>query len=217
MRPVQSAVFLTLVLVGMMGLSGCAPRPASEESGDDLVVGTSDPQTAPGAEKTLASPTVTGKKKEEVLPFPHPAKLSESDIEQILSKKTPEEATLINLRFVSIALLLFDVIYDRYPTSEEGLAILLDPPVTPEGKKRDPIAREILLKDGWGNPIQYRLDTWEGDLPGFAVWSHGPDGKQGGDDIQPDFMDEIIKTAAMIEAGALDEMRSASDESTVGE
>ena len=176
------------------------------------MVSTAEELSEPGPAETLASADSQNKAKSNVLPFSHPGNLSESDIERILAEKSPEEATLINLRFVSIALLLFEVIYDRYPTEEEGLAILLEPPVTPDGEQRDPIAREILLQDGWGNPIQFRLEAWENDLPGFAVWSWGPDGDESDDDIEPDFMDEIIKTAAMIEAGALDEMKSASDE-----
>ena len=39
-------------------------------------------------------------------------------------------------------------------------------------------------------------------------------GDESEDDIRPDFMDEIVKTAAMIEAGALDQMDSATSESS---
>jgi hypothetical protein len=193
-------------------LSGCAPRPASDGNGDDELISSSGDPSGVKPSETLVAQKPEAASKKQILPFSHPGKLSESDIEQILAEKSPEEATLINLRFVSIALLLFEVIYDRYPTEEEGIAILLDPPVTPKGEKREPIAREILLRDGWGNPIQYRHSVWEGNLPGFEVWSWGPDGAESADDIQPDFMDEIVKTAAMIEAGALDEMKSATAE-----
>ncbi len=217
MHFLKSVSIFPFLFLCIFNLTGCAPRPASEEGGDDGMISSSGKISEPGPAETLASSSPQKNSVNQVLPFPAPGKMSEMDIERILAEKTPDEATLINLRFVSIALLLFDVIYDRYPSEEEGLTILLDPPVTPQGEKRDPIAREILLKDGWGNPIQYRLDTWENDLPGFAVWSWGPDGDESSDDILPDFMDEIVKTAAMIEAGALDEMKSATDEAGVGE
>ena len=210
-------VVLFASFVCVLFYTGCAPRPASEKAGDDEMVSSSGIQSGVEPSETLSAQSTPPQSNDPILPFSHPGKMSEADIERILSEKSPEEATLINLRFVSIALLLFEVIYDRYPTEGEGLAILLDPPLTPKGEKREPIAREILLRDGWGNPIQFKLATWEGNLPGFEVWSWGPDGNESADDIRPDFMDEIVKTAAMIEAGALDEMKSATGEAKAGQ
>ncbi|MCA9431457.1 MAG: type II secretion system protein GspG [Candidatus Omnitrophica bacterium] len=211
----QRSFAISLLLFGSMFiLTGCAPKPASEEGGDDAMIVSGVDDSEPAAVETMEASTPKSQPEKEILPFPHPGKMSEADIEKILSEKPPKEATMINLRFVSIALLLFQVIYDRYPTEEEGLAILLNPPMTPDGEKRDPIARPILIEDGWGNPIQYRHATWDNDLPGFEVWSWGPDGDESEDDIRPDFMDEIVKTAAMIEAGALDQLDSATSESS---
>lgn len=201
------------LILGLIGvaLSSCAPRPASEEGEEDITV--SQGLDAGAEENPTLQPADGTSAANDAFPFgAQPGKFSEEDIQQILSEKSPEEATQINLRFICLALLHFRDVYGRYPTEEEGLAIFLDPPVTPEGVKRNPIAQEILIQDGWKNPIQYRSAVWEDDLAGFEVFSWGPDGAESEDDIRPDYMEEIIKTAAMIEAGALEEMRAQNGE-----
>lgn len=78
------------------------------------------------------------------------------------------------------ALTLFRTDNDRYPTTEEGLTILRNPPPDVTGATRQPyITKEIPL-DPWGQPYQYE---WPGPLGeySFTLRSLGADGAPGGE------------------------------------
>lgn len=68
---------------------------------------------------------------------------------------------------------------DRYPTTEEGLKVLVEPPAGEDKRWRGPYITQ-LRQDPWDNPYQYRC-------PGihyptrFDLWSRGADGKDGGE------------------------------------
>jgi general secretion pathway protein G len=69
---------------------------------------------------------------------------------------------------------------DRYPTMEEGLKILSDPPTGDDEKKwRGPYIK-VLRPDPWGNPYQYRFPGSHRKT-GFDLWSRGRDGADGGE------------------------------------
>ena len=74
----------------------------------------------------------------------------------------------------------------RYPTTDQGLISLVEqpsaPPVPKDYNPAGYIKREA-LEDPWGAPFEYRSP---GDHNPYAVdiWSIGPDGAEGGDDIQ---------------------------------
>lgn len=66
----------------------------------------------------------------------------------------------------------------RYPSSDEGLQVLVD-----EGfiqKKKDS------LLDPWNNPYQYRYPGEYSDSP--EIWSLGADGQEGGDGVNADII-----------------------------
>jgi general secretion pathway protein G len=73
----------------------------------------------------------------------------------------------------------------RFPTSDQGLEALVNkpsaPPVprayTPGGYSKN----EALI-DPWGNTFQYRIPG-SNNPHSFDIWSLGPDGVEGGDDI----------------------------------
>ncbi len=68
-----------------------------------------------------------------------------------------------------------------YPTTEEGLQALL---VAPQGKA-DRWKGPYMTKqpvDPWGRPYQYRYPGVK-NTGGYDVWSLGPDGVEGPDDI----------------------------------
>jgi general secretion pathway protein G len=73
----------------------------------------------------------------------------------------------------------FNVHMDRYPTTEEGLRILVNSPGGEDNKWRGPYIKQ-LRDDPWGNPYQYAF-------PGvrhphsFDIWSRGADGADGGE------------------------------------
>jgi general secretion pathway protein G len=77
------------------------------------------------------------------------------------------------------ALERFNVNMDRYPTTEEGLKVLLEAPAGEESKWRGPYITQ-LRKDPWGHPYQYRCPGTHHPTR-FDVWSQGADGQDGGE------------------------------------
>jgi general secretion pathway protein G len=69
----------------------------------------------------------------------------------------------------------------RYPTAEEGLALLSRPPADAAlaARWRGPYLDDALPKDPWANPYQYALPGADGQP--FALFSYGADGKPGGE------------------------------------
>jgi general secretion pathway protein G len=65
----------------------------------------------------------------------------------------------------------------RYPTTEQGLAVLLIKP-NDEGKWAGPYLQKQVPADPWGNPYVYRAPGQNGD---FDLLSFGKDGQAGGD------------------------------------
>jgi general secretion pathway protein G len=59
----------------------------------------------------------------------------------------------------------------HYPSEEEGLHALIDPP-----HKGSYVAGESALKDPWGRPLVYQPDVSSGK-EGFTLYSVGPNGR----------------------------------------
>ncbi len=99
----------------------------------------------------------------------------------------PDEArvTVANadMRTVSAALKLYRLDNALYPTTEQGLAALIDKPSTqpqpPNWHGGGYLAE--LPKDPWGRVYLYRADA-----EGFALQSLGRDGKPGGEGVDKD-------------------------------
>ncbi|MGA3267479.1 MAG: type II secretion system major pseudopilin GspG [Verrucomicrobiota bacterium] len=73
----------------------------------------------------------------------------------------------------------FNVQMDRYPTLEEGLNVLVDPPSGDDAKQwRGPYIKQ-LRSDPWGNPFQY-LCPGTHHPASFDVWSRGKSGANSG-------------------------------------
>ncbi|HVR36501.1 MAG TPA: type II secretion system major pseudopilin GspG [Methylomirabilota bacterium] len=68
---------------------------------------------------------------------------------------------------------------DRYPTNEEGLNVLIEPPSDGADKWRGPYITG-LRSDPWGNPYQYRRPGLRNPTR-FDIWSRGADGVDGGE------------------------------------
>lgn len=73
----------------------------------------------------------------------------------------------------------FQLNMDRYPSTEEGLKVLLDPPADAETKWKGPYVT-ALKNDPWGNPFQYRSPGVQ-SKSGFDLWSRGADNADGGE------------------------------------
>jgi len=77
------------------------------------------------------------------------------------------------------ALERFNVHMDRYPTSEEGLKLLVEAPATDEKRWRGPYIKQ-LRPDPWGTPYQYRCPGLH-HASSFDLWSRGADKADGGE------------------------------------
>jgi general secretion pathway protein G len=96
---------------------------------------------------------------------------------------TAEEAK-INTAKATVAQLAsaierFNLHMDRYPSTEEGLTALMEPPSSEDKKWRGPYV-SALKPDPWGNPYQYR-NPGVHRKTGFDLWSRGKDGQDGGE------------------------------------
>lgn len=76
-------------------------------------------------------------------------------------------ATLVNLRKINIALREFYEDCSRYPTTDEGLAVLISNPGI-KGWRGPYISKSQIPSDPWGHPYYYSLDPsttsagWDG-------------------------------------------------------
>jgi general secretion pathway protein G len=88
-------------------------------------------------------------------------------------------ATKANIAQLETAIERFNLHMDRYPTTEEGLKVLVDPPVGEDTKWKGPYIT-VLRNDGWSNPFQYRSPGTRGKAR-FDLWSRGADNADGGE------------------------------------
>lgn len=79
---------------------------------------------------------------------------------------------------IELALKMFRLHHNRYPTTAEGLDILIKPPAS-EGWKEPFLEKKPL--DPWKQPYKYACPGARG-LLGFDIWSIGADGKEGTED-----------------------------------
>jgi len=94
------------------------------------------------------------------------------------SRVTTAEVQVRNLR---TALDTFRLDVGRYPTTDEGLDLLINPPTDPElrARWRGPYLEDALPKDPWGHPYNY-VYSGSGNPP-FALYSYGAEGKPSAD------------------------------------
>lgn len=64
----------------------------------------------------------------------------------------------------------------RYPSTEQGLAVLVNRPQN-EPKWNGPYLQKTVPPDPWGKPYQYKSPGEHGE---FDLWSFGKDGQPGG-------------------------------------
>jgi general secretion pathway protein G len=69
---------------------------------------------------------------------------------------------------------------DRYPTNEEGLSVLVNPPAEGAKSWKGPYIKE-LRPDPWGKPYVYRSPGLHGTRT-YDLWSRGADGNDGGEE-----------------------------------
>lgn len=100
------------------------------------------------------------------------------------SSKVQTAQTQVKMLKGALEALRLDI--GRFPTQEEGLALLNRPPADDRLKARwrGPYLDEALPPDPWGNPYQYSVPGSAGQP--FALYSFGADGKRGGTEFDSD-------------------------------
>lgn len=83
-----------------------------------------------------------------------------------------------HISVLNSALSAFYLHMDRYPTSEEGLKVLVEKPQDDADKWRGPYV-QMLRNDPWGTPYQYHCPGTHGTAP-YDLWSRGADKADGG-------------------------------------
>jgi general secretion pathway protein G len=86
-------------------------------------------------------------------------------------------ATKVQIRNLQVALDTYRMNHSRYPTTQEGLEILINPP----GRDRGYI--DVIPKDSWNNEFQYKSPGEHGDVD---LWSLGRNGQEGGEGLDAD-------------------------------
>lgn len=84
-----------------------------------------------------------------------------------------------NIAELQSAVERFYVHMDRYPTTEEGLKVLIEAPADGGGKWRGPYIQQ-LRPDPWGHPFEYRYPGTHHPTS-YDIWSRGADGADGGE------------------------------------
>jgi general secretion pathway protein G len=100
-----------------------------------------------------------------------------------------QKTAMAQMALIETALKTFRLDVGRYPTTEEGLRILV---VQPEGMRfwDGPYLEKDLPLDPWGNPYVYRCP---GAKTEYEIISYGADGKPGGEGEAKDITSWEIK------------------------
>ena len=78
---------------------------------------------------------------------------------------------------LSAGLDLFKYDVGRYPTTQEGLEALVNPPADAENWNGPYVKKTTKLSDPWGHPYVYKVP---GDHAAYDIASYGPAGLDGG-------------------------------------
>jgi general secretion pathway protein G len=100
-------------------------------------------------------------------------------LERLDTSKVTTTETQIHMLRTALDTLRLDI--GRYPTTEEGLTLLMQEPTDPDlrARWRGPYLEGTLPGDAWGHPFVYTYTA--GGNPPFALYSYGPEGKPSND------------------------------------
>ena len=96
------------------------------------------------------------------------------------AEQARETAAKSDISTISTQINAFEIDVGRFPTTDEGIAVLLQAKDNPKGANGPYLPS--LPKDPWGNPYQYK-QPGQHNTTGFDLYSWGPDGREGTDDI----------------------------------
>jgi general secretion pathway protein G len=97
------------------------------------------------------------------------------------TKKARITAAKADIRSMSTALTTFEVDNGRYPTNDEGLAALFNPPPNLASTWHGPYVDRQFVNDPWGRPYIYRCPGSQ-NPHSFDLLSLGEDGQEGSAD-----------------------------------
>jgi general secretion pathway protein G len=98
------------------------------------------------------------------------------------SQSAKVKAAQTQLQNLTLALNRFEIDLGRYPSSSEGLTVLVEKPSDGAKAWQGPyLDGDKIPKDQWENAWNYR-QPGQHRPEGFDLWSNGPDGREGGDD-----------------------------------
>jgi general secretion pathway protein G len=95
------------------------------------------------------------------------------------SEQARETAAKTDIANIETALDAFEVDCGRFPSTEEGLRVLLEAPAGVQNW-RGPYIKRQMPTDPWGNPYLYRYPGSH-NVGSYDLCSTGPDGREGGD------------------------------------
>jgi general secretion pathway protein G len=96
------------------------------------------------------------------------------------SEQAREAAARTDISNIETSLDAYEIDNGHYPTTEEGLAALVDQPTTAINWK-GPYLKKGVPNDPWGRPYQYVCPGTK-SKSGYDLFSYGPDGQEGGTD-----------------------------------
>lgn len=99
-------------------------------------------------------------------------------------------AARLKMESVAAALEMYSADLSRYPTAQEGLGALTDPPAGVADWAGPYLSDKSLLKDPWGAPIVYAPPPQDGER--FSLTSYGSDKAAGGSGFKRDI---VLKAA----------------------
>ena len=98
-------------------------------------------------------------------------------------------AAMMQIKSMETALKMFKLDNGEYPSTEQGLEALVQPPETGQiannWKKGGYLEKGKVPKDPWGNEYIY-LSPGANNTDDFDLMSYGPDGQPGGEDENAD-------------------------------
>ncbi|NIR30379.1 MAG: type II secretion system major pseudopilin GspG [Gammaproteobacteria bacterium] len=92
-------------------------------------------------------------------------------------KPAKQQAARAQIKNFASALDSYFIDVGRYPTTQQGLAVLREAPEGADGWQ-GPYLKQEVPDDPWGNPYRYRAPGRSG---GYEIASFGADGREGGE------------------------------------
>jgi len=104
-------------------------------------------------------------------------------LDKILNNANEDKVRIEVNETYKTGIMLYRAHTGSYPTTEEGLKVLVDKPAGAKGKRwRGPYLEKDEFNDPWGNPYVYRQPGTH-NTDSFDLYSLGADGVESDDDI----------------------------------